>query len=112
MARRNKRIDRKLHRRYLDLGVVDASQVSGWRRRLFAAPMHQKFVIDSRNMAGMPTSVARAIKRFGLSYSVCRVSQAESTFIEPDWDGLMFFQFQARRYPDIVAFSANDPDVI
>lgn len=112
MARRKKRIDRKLHQRYLDLGVVDASQSSSWRRHLFSAPMHDKFVIDSRNVEGIPTSVARAIRRFGLSYFVCRVSQGESTFIEPDWDGFCFFQFQARRYPDIVAVSANNPDVI
>ena len=112
MPRRNKRIDRKLHRRYLDLGFIDASQVSDWRRRLFASPMHEEFVIDSLHTDGIPTSVAWGIRRFGLSYCVRCVPQSDSTFIEPDRDGFMFYQFQARQYPDIVTFSANNPDVV
>ena len=41
MARRRQRVDGKLHRWFLDLGVIDASQDSGWRSRLFAASLHE-----------------------------------------------------------------------
>jgi hypothetical protein len=110
MARRNKRIDRKLHRRFLELGVIDASQNREWRVRLFAAPMHHLFEIDPRNTGGLSPSVARGIRRYGLSYTVCRVPQSETSFDEPDWKGCLFFCFRARRYPDIVSFTANNPD--
>src|ERR1700724_2168144 len=98
MARRRRRIDRKLHRWFLDLGVIDASQNSGWRSRLFSAPLHELFAIDARHTDGLPAVVSRAVRRYGLSYTVCRVSQSETSFAEPDWEGYVFFRFQARRY--------------
>lgn len=112
MARRNQRLNRKLHKWFLGLGVIDASQDSGWRRRLFAAPIHELFVIDNRHTDGIPRFVARGVRRYGLSYTVCRVAQSETMFTEPDWQGYMFFRFQARQFPDIHAFSANNPDVV
>jgi hypothetical protein len=112
MARRRRRIDRKLHRWFLELGVIDASQDSRWRSRLFAAPLHKLFTIDARNTDGLPAVVSRAVRRFGLSYNVCRVPQSETSFIEPGWEGYVFFRFQARRYPDIVSFTANNPEIV
>jgi hypothetical protein len=108
MARRKRRIDRKLHRWFLELGVIDASQDSGWRRRLFAAPLHQPFPIDAGHTDGLPAAATRGVRRYGLSYTVCRVAQAQTPFAEPDWEGCVFFRFQASRYPDIVNFTANN----
>jgi hypothetical protein len=112
MPRRSSRIDRKLHRRYLDLGVIDASQNTDWRRRLFAAPLHQEFVIDAANTMGLPEQVARGVRRYALEFCVCRVTQEETDFREPGWEDCEFFRFRARRYPEIVSFSANNPDVV
>src|SRR5262245_35906761 len=107
-----RRVDRKLHARFLNLGVIDASQHSHWRRLLFAAPEHQPFPIDSRHTAALPAEVACAIRRYRLSYTVCKVPQSETPFVEAGWQGCIFFRFQASRYPDIVSFSANNPEVV
>ena len=112
MARRKRRVDRKLHRWFLELGVIDVSQHSGWRRRLFVAPLHQPFPIDAGHTEGLPTAVARGVRRYGLTYAVCRVTQTETPFREPGWEGSVFFRFQASRYPDIVSFTANNPEVV
>lgn len=110
MPRRSRRIDRKLHRRDLDLGVIDASQDSDWRKRLFAAPLHHKFLIDFAHFAGLPDIVVRGVRRYRLEFSVCRLLQGETSFNgEPGWEGCEFFRFQARRYPEIVNFTANNP---
>jgi len=111
MSRRKRRVDRKLHRRYLELGVVDASQDSKWRRTLFDSPEHDGHIIDARNCAGLPNSVTYGIRRYGLSYWVSKVPQHVTPFRGSDWKGLVFFRFAARRYPDLVSFSANNPDV-
>jgi hypothetical protein len=60
----------------------------------------------------LPEIVGSGIRRYALEYTVCRVPQAETTFDEPGWEGCEFFRFRARRYPDIVSFSANNPDVV
>jgi hypothetical protein len=112
MARRKRRIDRKLHRWFLDLGVIDASQDSGWRQRLFAAGLHECFPIDARHTDGLPDYVARGVRRYGLSFTVCRVPGSWTPFDEDGYEGMVFFRFQASKYPDIVNFSANNPDCI
>ena len=105
---RRRRLDRKLHARYLWLGVIDASQESVWRRRLFDAPLHAAFPIDARHSEELPDDVVRGLRRYGLRYRVARVPRtAETTFAGPGWDGFEVFRFTASRYPDIVGYSAN-----
>jgi hypothetical protein len=112
MARRRRRVDRKLHRIFLDAGVIDPSTDSGWRRRLFAAPLHECFVIDAQHTEGLPDFVGRGVRRYGLSYTVCRVPENETPFVNEGYESYMFFRFQAKKYPEIVNFSANNPDVV
>lgn len=112
MARRNRRIDRKLHKRFLDLGVIDASQDSGWRRRLFAAAMYQSFTIDAQHTEGLPDFVARGLRRYELSYTVCRVPESETPFDQEGYEGYVFLRFQASRHPEIVNYAACNPDVV
>lgn len=110
--RRKRRIDRKLHAYYLGLGVIDLSQVSEWRRKLFAAPLEQPFPIDRWHVEQLWAYVANAVKRYRLSYTVCRTETGSPWFDPTDYEGCVYFRFQARRYPDIVCVSANNPDVI
>jgi hypothetical protein len=111
MNRRSRRIDRKLHDWWLGLGVIDLSQDAGWRRRLFAAPLHQEFSVDARHTEGLFDRVAYAVRRYRLRYTVCRVPREETGF-EPWWEGHVFFRVRALRYPDIVNHTANNPDSI
>jgi hypothetical protein len=79
----------------MDLGVIDASQDCGWRRKLFAAPLYREFPIDSDHTAGLLEAVATAVRRHGLECVVCRVPQSETPFDEPGWEGCEFFRFRA-----------------
>jgi hypothetical protein len=112
MPRNPQNADRRRHRRYMDLGVIDASLNSEWRRKLFAAPCHQEFPIDSEHTEGLPGAVASGIRRHALEYEVGRVPQSETSFDDPVWEGCVFFRFRARRYPDMVSFSANNREVL
>jgi hypothetical protein len=112
MARRKRQIDRKWHRWFLELGVIDASQSSMWRRRLFDAPLYTPFEIDVRHVEGLPDVVRKGIVRHKLAYVVCKVLQAETSFAGEDWGDCVFFRFQAKRYPEIVSFTVNNPQVI
>ena len=91
--------------------MIDASQDSSCRRRLFAAPLHRQFKIDASNTAALPEMVAVGIRRYDLEYVVTRVDQAETFFDGEDWGESVFFCFRAKNHPDIVSFSANNPDV-
>lgn len=92
-------------------GLPSALRVSWaagpWRSRRFAAQLGQEFLIDRRNLCGLPAAVARGLRRYNLSYIASRVPQSETTFIEDDWKSCVFFQVRAQRYPDIVTWSAN-----
>lgn len=112
MPRRKIRLDRKLHRRYLDLGVVDACLDSNWRRKFLNAVDYELHAISANDCPSLPTSVAYGIRRFQLSYTVSKVPQNATPFSEPDWEGHVFVRFAARRYDDIVRFCAINPDVL
>jgi hypothetical protein len=108
MKRRSRRLVKKLHRRWLDYGVIDASQASVWRVRLLDAPPGQVFEISRANLDGLPWQVALAIHRYRLRYSVAVVDESEA----PDrmrGDGWAVFKFSATDFPSVSAVSANNP---
>lgn len=114
MPRRNRRIDRKLHRVYLGRGIIDISQVDTWRRRLFEARLLESFLIDHRRCEGLDVyarETVDALRRYNLRYLVARVPAEWTPFEVADWHGFEIFRFQALRYPDIVAYSANNPAI-
>jgi hypothetical protein len=108
----NRRIRKKLHRRFLCDVVCDASQSSAWRRRLFDEPS-ATLEIGPRHSEGLPARLARAIRRHDLHYTVRVVDGAHA----PGWreyadDGCVLFRFEAREFPEVHAFSANNPAVV
>jgi hypothetical protein len=109
MPRRKRRSDRKLHRWYLHLGVIDASVDRGWRERLFAAELFAEFPIDCQHTQGLPEAVARGIRRYRLAYVASRIPSAPPPFAALWFEGCEWFCFKARGYPDIVSYSANNP---
>ncbi|HVJ82769.1 MAG TPA: hypothetical protein VNC50_16995, partial [Planctomycetia bacterium] len=68
--RSRRRLVRKLHQRYLDKGVVDAVFDGEWRRRLFAAPLYERFTVDVAYAKGLPDDVAAGIRRYRLRYLI------------------------------------------
>ena len=110
MTKRRKRLSRKLHRWYLEMGVIDASLDRRWRLRLFHAPIGKVFLIDAHHTQGLPNDIAYGVQRYRLEYRVKRVPAAQTPFEGYGDDSFKFFCFQAIRHPDLVDFSANNPD--
>lgn len=106
-----KRLDKKIHKKWLEMGVIDASQKSYWRKKLFEAEYHQAFPIDKNHLESILPDVAKAIKKYNLRYLVAKVPADEA---EP-WlseGGLIIFKFWAINHPSVKMFSGNNPDVI
>jgi hypothetical protein len=77
-AKRKRRLDKKLHKYWLSLGVVDASLVSAWRRKLLDAHEFDEFSIDSDNCDELWSDTRAALKKYQLSYRVARVPNSEA----------------------------------
>lgn len=109
MAR--KRLKKKLHKYWLDMGVIDASQVSYWRKILFNSEYNEAFPIDKDHLEGLWPDTAKAIQRLNLRFKVAKVP---AELAEP-WlseGGLVIFKFWAANYPSVKMYSGNNPDVI
>ena len=110
MSKRSSRQLKKLHRHWLGAGVVDLSQVSAWRLRLFDSKPGEVFEISREDLSGLPSRVAAALRRYRLRYSVTVADVAEG---EP-WlreNGAVVFKFWATAFPTVKAFSGNNPAV-
>ena len=112
MAR--KRLKKKLHKFWLDCGVIDASQVSYWRKLLLNAEFNEAFPIDKDHLEGLCPITSKAIQKHDLRYMVAKVP---SESVEPcvrdlGEDGLIIYKFWAVRYPAVKNYSGNNPDEI
>ena len=99
-----------MHRHWLDWVVIDASQASYWRSKLFDSKAGEVFEISSVNLSGLPVEVASAIQRFGLRFSA---TVADASKVEP-WlgeNGAVVFEFWATDFPSIRSYSGNNPAV-
>jgi len=106
--KRSRRLIKKLHRRWLDNVMMDASQSGYWRGRLFDATLGDVFEISRRNTSGLPGRVTEAIQKYGLRFSVSTVSSVEAE----SWlsqDGNVVFKFWATEFPSVTRFSGNNP---
>ncbi len=110
MKKRSRRQVKKLHRRWLDAGVIDASQASYWRSRLFDSRVGEVFEISRADLSGLPLAAALAIQKFALRFSVTVADPAEA---EP-WlseGGAIVFKFWATDFPSVRSYSGNNPAV-
>ena len=110
MKNRSRRLLKKLHRRWLDAGVIDASLSAYWRTRLFDSKPGESFDISRADLSGLHWSVAMAIQRYDLRYCVAVVDPTET---EP-WvgaGGAVVFKFWATDFPTVKRYSGNHPAV-
>jgi hypothetical protein len=107
---RSRRLVKKLHRRWLSDVVIDASQSSYWRTRLFGSRAGEVYEISRADAVGMSWRLALAIHRFNLRYSVtvAEPTKAESWLSD---NGAVVFKFWATDFPTVRLFSGNDPAV-
>jgi hypothetical protein len=105
---RNRRISKKLHHRCLDEVLYAISVSHVWRARLYEAGVGREFSIDGEALDDVPPSVARTVKRYALRYVASWVPHTWTRGWEGHEDRIMF-RLRAAEFPQIVAFSANNP---
>lgn len=106
-----KRLRKKLHHAELHRQVVDLSQVSYWRQRLFDSEVDRTFPIDRDHLEGVPASLAKAIRARNLRFEVSKVDARDA----PSWlsdGGLIIFRFRSVEFPSVVSFTGNNPGVV
>lgn len=111
MKKTKRRLDKKRHKYWLEYGVIDLSQRSEWRRRLFGAEEGEIFRISADELGERDAKLAAIMRKYRLRFSVC---VAEPPLAEA-WlgdDGMVVFKFWADDYPELKRFSGNNPDVI
>lgn len=103
----NKRIKKKLHKRYLVDVVYEISISSFWRNRLFTTT--EPLDIGPMKHNELSNELIKTIYRYKLEYQVFVVPHSEAKGWE-DWDNeLVYFRFEAKADAATYAFSANNP---
>ena len=111
MTNRSKRLRKKLHKYWLDYGVIDASVNPLWRKRLFESRPGDIFSISKDDTAGLHEEVANAIRRYDLKFSV-RIAVATESEPWLSENGMVLFKFWAAEFPTVARFTGNNPDVV
>jgi hypothetical protein len=111
MTNRSRRLLKKMHKNWLELAIIDLSQVSYWRKRVFESSPNQVFAISADDTRGLRKNGVTAIHRYKLHYCVRIVEMAEAGSWLND-SGLVIFKFWATDFPTVRAYSGNNPAVI
>lgn len=105
---RSERLLKKLHRRWLDDGIVEICRSRYWRNRLLAADIGQEFYIDAEHLQDLPADTVEAVCRYQLHFCVARaVSNEAASYLSRD--GYVLFKFWARQYPAVRCYTGNNP---
>jgi len=102
-----KRLNKKIHTKYLDDIVMDISLSNKWRNEIFNLEKGQHLNINKESKIPIPTYIERPIFQYNLQYIVCVVESCPEYFDE----GLIIFQFSPKNFPNVKRYSGNNPDV-
>ena len=96
------------HQQYLEYVVEAISTFAEWREKLFKSNFGTKFTINGDKDSKLPAHLQAIIKKHNLGFIVSKVQFAEVK----GWDGYeycTFFKVDSSDFPEIHAFSANNP---
>jgi hypothetical protein len=100
-----KRLRKKIIKREICVVVYGISINGFWRKCLFDSPINKKFPINLEISNILPEEILCLLRRYNLNFTVCRAGQTSGISSE-------IFEFQSVEFPEIVAYSENNPDVI
>ncbi|MGE9759568.1 hypothetical protein [Pseudomonas sp. PDM20] len=93
----------KQHAEYIDDVMIDFSQSSYWRIKLFQAQYGEQFLISNESAETLPEPLREAFRKHNLRYYVSKVADCPDTFLE----GSVIFKFEASEHPALVRYSGN-----
>jgi len=110
MKRIKKRLRKKIHRKYIEYICYKASLSPEWREKLFQAKAGEVFGFSKSDLAKLLGNEP-FLRKYQLQFCV----KVVPNFIVPSWmlqdDTYIAFEFFAKEFPSIHAFSANNPAI-
>lgn len=97
-------IAEKLHEKYLEDVVIEVSQDSLWRVRLLEGKYNERFLITCKELEELPCSLWGAFSQYGLEFYVSKVDSCPEEFDE----GLVILKFEAKGFPQLVKYFADN----
>lgn len=94
----------KFHEKYLEDVVIEVSQDSLWRKRLFEGQYNERFLITFRELEELPCSLWTIFSQYGLEFFVSKVNSCPEEFDEEP----VIFKFEAKGFSHIVRYSGNN----
>jgi hypothetical protein len=83
--------------------MIDFSQSSYWRIKLFRAQYGEQFLISNEYPETIPEPLQEAFRKHDLRYYVSKVADCPDKFLE----GSVIFKFEASAHPALVRYSGN-----
>ena len=93
----------KLHEKYLEDVVIEVSQDSLWRKRLFEGEYNERLLITFKELEELPCPLWTTFSRYGLEYFVSKVHSCPEEFDE----GVVIFKFEAKEFSHLLMYSGN-----
>lgn len=107
----NRRIRRKRHRAALPDVLYGVSVSYVWRMRLYEAGCGVELVVNERTLDDVPAYVLDSVRRHGLEYRAAWVPYGWTSGWE-GYENCLMFRVAAAEFPNVAAFSANNPETI
>jgi hypothetical protein len=111
MPKRSHRLLKQIHKRWLESDVLDLSQHSYWRKRLFDSVPGEVFAVSGGCTRGLRRDAQVAICRYGLHFSLQKIESSEAEMWLSE-GGFVVFEFWATAYPSLRVRSGNNPLVV
>jgi len=97
-------IAEKLYEKYLDDVVIEVSQDSLWRERLFGGQYNEQFLLTFKELEELPCRLWTVFSQYGLEFFVSKVHSCPEEFDKE----LIIFKFEAKGFSHLVSYSGNN----
>lgn len=105
--RQYKKLRKKLYQDLIDYVTLELSLDKYWRKKLFETPLNKDLKISFSEPEFLPEYIAEDIFKNGLEFYITRVDECSEYFDS----GLEIFKCRSCEFPDIIAYSGNNPNI-
>jgi len=93
-------IAEKIHEKYIDDVVIEVSQDSLWRKRIFEGQYNDRFLITYKELEELPCGLWTSFSKYGLEFFVSKIHSSPEEFDEE----VIFLKFEAKGFSDLVRY--------
>lgn len=98
------RVKKKFYNEYLDDLRFDVSLDEVWRKKLFNAPVGEKFTLSNEDLERLEQKLRTIIQVKDLNFTVFNDGWTD--------DGFVVFGFSCVEFPWLAVYSTNNPQII